>query len=398
VSKYLGRLQDNHNDVIDALIDNREIRNRLKYDLSLSIIDIFELCEKEFSREIRSKIITSGEAFLTQIFSNFLNYKGIPNVLLDAKDFMCVDRAENPNIENIRENLTKVIKNNKDSKLYITQGFICKNHRNQISNLKRGGSDYTATIIGAALDVEEIQIWTDIDGLHNNDPRYVSETHPISHITYSEAADLAFFGAKILHPKTVSPVKEKNIPIILKNTFNPEATGTTISNKIYKKGLKAISAKDDITVFKIKSKRKLVNFEYLKKTFDVFYNNQTPIDMMTTSDVAISLAIDNTKHIHSIVSELKVFSEVSVYNNFCIICVVGQSVLNDKNSFKIFDLLKHTDLRMISYGSSDNNISILVDIKDKISVLNFLNEKLFPLQYKIIRTSVNKKCLKPISI
>ncbi len=385
ITRNLHRLESKHSDVIDELIKDQEIKNILKDGLSTMITEMFEISSQKYSDIVNSKLITFGETLLTYIFSGFLNAEGISNVLLDAKEFMYVDSVENPNIRKVGEKLNKVIESNIHTSLYITQGFVCKNEVEQISHLKRGGSDYSATIIGAALNVSEVQIWTDIDGLHNNDPRYVEETHPISHLTYNEAAELAYFGAKILHPQTISPVVGKDIPVRLKNTFDPEAPGTIISNKTYQKGLKAISAKDNITAIKIKSNRMLMAHGYLRRIFEVFDNYQTSIDMITTSEIAISLTIDNTSNLDEIIKEIETYAEITVDQDHSIICIVGESVINDKNSYRLFEILNFIPVRMVSYGGSNNNISILVDTKDKIQALKFLNEKLFqnPLETAI---------------
>ncbi|WP_062060608.1 aspartate kinase [Aquimarina longa] len=382
ITRNLHKLESKHTDVIDTLIEDQEIRNTLKDGVSIMITEMFEISSQEYSEIINSKIITYGETLLTYIFSGFLNSVGITNVLLDAKEFMHVDVIENPNLDKVGNKLKAILKSKEQSSLYITQGFVCKNEKGQISHLKRGGSDYTATIIGAALYASEVQIWTDIDGLHNNDPRYVDDTHPISHLTYNEAAELAYFGAKILHPQTVSPVVGKDIPVLLKNTFDPEASGTVISNKTYKKGLKAISAKDGITAIKIKSNRMLMAHGYLRRIFEVFDNHNTSIDMITTSEIAISLTIDNINNLDKIIKEIEAYAEITVEQDHSIICIVGESVINDKNSYKLFEILNYIPVRMVSYGGSNNNISLLVDTKDKIPTLRFLNEKLFQTQKK----------------
>ncbi len=380
ITRNLHRLENKHSDVIDALIQDQQIRDNLKDGLSSMITEMFEISSQNYSEVVNSRIITYGETILTYIFSGFLNSVEIPNVVLDAKEFMHVDAVENPNIDKVSKKLTKILEDNIQSSLYITQGFVCRDEQGQISHLKRGGSDYTATIIGAALQASEVQIWTDIDGLHNNDPRYVDGTYPIAHLTYNEAAELAYFGAKILHPQTVSPVVDKDIPVLLKNTFEPEATGTVISNKTYKKGLKAISAKDGITAIKIKSNRMLMAHGYLRRIFEVFDHFQTSIDMITTSEIAISLTIDNTNNLDKIVKEIENYAEVTIEQEHSIICIVGESVINDKNSYRLFEILNYIPVRMVSYGGSNNNISILVDTKDKIPTLRFLNEKLFRIQ------------------
>jgi len=377
ITRSLHALESKHLDVIDALIDDTELRNSLNEGVSTMITEMFEISNQEYSEVLNASILTFGETILTYIFSNFLNITGVANKLISAKEFMYVDNVDNPNISKVGQKLQDILNEGDAKDLYITQGFVCKNHLGEISTLKRGGSDYTATIIGAALDADEVQIWTDIDGLHNNDPRYVESTRPIAHLTYNEAAELAYFGAKILHPQTVSPVVGKDIPVLLKNTFDPVASGTIISNKTYKKGLKAISAKDGITAIKIKSNRMLMAHGYLRRIFEVFDNYHTSIDMITTSEIAISLTIDDTTYIDEIIKEIQGYAEVTVEQNHSIICIVGESVINDKNSHRLFEILNHIPVRMISYGGSNNNISILVETKDKISTLRFLNEKLF---------------------
>ncbi len=377
ITRNLHQLEKKHIDVIDELIEDQEVRNTLKDGVSSIITEMFEISSQKYSEIIESRIITFGETLLTYIFSNFLNSIQVSNILLDAKEFMYVDSVENPNINNVSQKLKAVLDSNSKSSIYITQGFVCKDKLGQITTLKRGGSDYTATIIGAALDASEVQIWTDIDGLHNNDPRYVENTQPIAHLTYNEAAELAYFGAKILHPQTVSPIIGKDIPVLLKNTFDPEATGTVISDRTHQEGLKAISAKDGITAIKIKSNRMLMAHGYLRRIFEVFDKYHTSIDMITTSEIAISLTIDNVKNLDDIVKEIEEYAEVTIEQNHSIICVVGESVIKDKNSYKLFEILNYIPVRMVSYGGSNNNISILVDTKDKISTLKFLNEKLF---------------------
>ena len=384
ITRSLHQLENKHSDVIDALLEDQQLRTKLKHGLSLMITEMFEISNRKYTEEVNSQVITYGETLLTYIFSGFLNSIGVSNVLLDAKEFMHVDTIENPNIDKVSKKLQRVLDACIQSPVYITQGFVCKDEQSRISHLKRGGSDYTATIIGAAVQASEVQIWTDIDGLHNNDPRYVEQTHPIAHLTYNEAAELAYFGAKILHPQTVSPVVNKNIPVLLKNTFEPEAAGTVISSKTHKKGLKAISAKDGITAIKIKSTRMLMAHGYLRKIFEVFDNFQTSIDMITTSEVAISLTIDDINNLDKIVQEIEKYAEITVEQDHSIICIVGESVINDRNSYKLFEILNYIPVRMVSYGGSNNNISLLVDTKDKIPTLRFLNEKLFQTQQEVV--------------
>lgn len=377
ITRSLHGLESKHHDVIDALIEGEEERNRLKEGISNQITTLMELSYKQYSDVLNSQVLTTGETLLTFIFSSFLSEQGIQNTLLDAKEFMHVDQVETPNINKVQQKLSGIVQETPNETLYITQGFVCKDHLGQLGTLKRGGSDYTATIIGAAVSATEVQIWTDIDGLHNNDPRYVENTHPISHLTYEEAAELAYFGAKILHPQTVSPVVDKDIPVLLKNTFDPTATGTIISDRVHTKGLKAISAKDGITAIKIKSNRMLMAHGYLKRIFEVFDKFHTSIDMITTSEIAISLTIDKIDYLEEITKEIQEYAEITVEYDHSIICIVGESVINDKKSYRLFEILNDIPVRMISYGGSNNNISILVDTKDKIATLKYLNTKLF---------------------
>lgn len=262
--------------------------------------------------------------------------------------------------------------------MFITQGYICRNSFGEIDNLKRGGSDYTASLIGAAINASEIQIWTDIDGMHNNDPRIVDKTHPIAQLSFDEAAELAYFGAKILHPSSVLPAKMSNIPVRLKNTMQPEAHGTLINTESSGTGIKAIAAKDNITAIKIKSGRMLLAYGFLRKVFEIFEAYKTPIDMITTSEVAVSVTIDDTKYLNEIIEELKKYGTVDVDTNLTIVCVVGDFIAESKGyALQIFDALQHIPIRMISYGGSLHNVSLLVNTADKKEALISLNNKLF---------------------
>ncbi|WBL24089.1 aspartate kinase [Zunongwangia sp. HGR-M22] len=376
VQDIVDKLKDRHFSAIDQLINDETLNKQTKTFVSGRLQDLLLSANKEYTEVVYAEIVTYGETMLTFIVSQYFTSLGINNVWLDAKEFMEVHNLENPDTDKVGKLLDDYI-SNQTADLYITQGFVCINKRNEISTLKRGGSDYTATILGAAVRATEVQIWTDIDGFHNNDPRHVEGTHPISELTFEEAAELAYFGAKILHPQTVSPVISKGIPIFLKNTFTPEKTGTRISSEIKSKGLKAIAAKDDITAIKIKSNRMLMAHGFLRKIFDVFDNYETSIDMITTSEIAISLTIDNTSNLDQILEELNAYGEITVDRNQSIICVVGESVIEDKSTYKLFELLNDIPVRMISYGGSSNNISILVDTQNKIDTLRSLNQKLF---------------------
>ena len=274
---------------------------------------------------------------------------------------MRIDKANEPDDFYIKQNLQRIIGEALPAEIYITQGFICLDAYGNVANLQRGGSDYTATIIGAVVEADEVQIWTDIDGMHNNDPRFVENTHAISNLSFDEAAELAYFGAKILHPQTVMPAREANIPVRLKNTMDPESYGTLISQETDGDGIKAIAAKDNITAIKIKSARMLLAHGFLKKVFEIFEKYETSIDMITTSEVAVSLTIDNDKNLEAIIEELEKFSLVEVDNQQSIICLVGHSVVKHHETHRLFKVLQDISVRMISYGGSNNNISLLVN-------------------------------------
>ena len=377
VTEILERLRQKHRNLIEELIlDPKE-----KADTQSRIEQMFgqleEVVSGTYNAELDPVVLTFGESFLTFIFSKYLEAEEVNNTLLDAKDFMHVQSLENPNIDTVGNLLKQTLNREIRSEIYITQGFIRIDRFRNINTLKRGGSDYSATIIAAACGAKEVQIWTDIDGFHNNDPRYVENTTALSHLTFEEAAELAYFGAKILHPQTVQPVKERNIPIYLKNTFTPTAAGTKISSEIIGTGLKAISAKDGITAIKIKSNRMLMAHGFLRKIFDVFDKHQTAIDMITTSEIAISLTIDDVRNLDLILNELEAYGEITVEKDHSIICIVGESLIEDKSIYRIFELLNDIPVRMISYGGSKNNISLLVDTKNKVQILQSLNQKLF---------------------
>jgi len=291
---------------------------------------------------------------------------------------MRTDKDGEPDLFYIKENINREINQNPNSNLFITQGFICRNAFGEIDNLKRGGSDYSAALIGAACNASEIQIWTDIDGMHNNDPRYVAHTKPLANLSFDEAAELAYFGAKILHPASVQPCKIANVSVRLKNTMQPKAAGTLVSSKTNNEGIKAIAAKDNITTIKIKSGRMLLAHGFMRKVFEIFETYKTSIDMITTSEVAVSVTIDDTKHINNIVAELKKYGTVKVDKNLSIICVVGNFIAESKGyAVKIFRALQHIPIRMISYGGSSHNVSLLVNTADKKEALNALHQNLF---------------------
>src|SRR5690606_2090807 len=375
----INALHSNYNNVVDGLLQDNGLNKKAK-DYIADVFGFLAACaNKAYSKEIENAILAQGELLSTFMFNCYLQQEGVSAALLPALDFMKIDKTKDPDMAYIKKEITNVLNNAPDADIYITQGFICLDANGNISNLQRGGSDYSATIIGAVLKAEEVQIWTDIDGMHNNDPRYVENTRPISNLSFDEAAELAYFGAKILHPQTVTPVREDNIAVRLKNTMNPDAYGTLISSDTTENGIKAIAAKDGITAIKIKSGRMLQAHGFLKRVFEIFEVYETSIDMITTSEVAVSLTIDDDKNIDKIVSELEKFASIEVDKDQSIICLVGHSVVKHEDTYRLFQILQDVKIRMISYGGSNNNISLLVNSKDKITTLTKLNDYLFEL-------------------
>ncbi len=325
------------------------------------------------------EMVALGELLSTQIFEAFLQEEGISSALLPALDFMVIDEDNEPILKVIEQKLAAVLAPVKDKQIFVTQGFICRNPAGEVDNLKRGGSDYTASLIGGAIQAEEVQIWTDIDGMHNNDPRIVKNTFPIRELSFAEAAELAYFGAKILHPSTITPAKLKGVPVRLKNTMEPSAFGTLISEKSTDVEIKAIAAKDNITAIYIHSTRMLNAYGFLKRVFEVFEKYKTPVDMITTSEVSVSVTIDQTTHLDAIMSELREFAELEDPDmNQVIICIVGNFWADKEGiAIKVLEAIKKIPIRMISYGASEHNISLLVDASHKNDALNALNEGLF---------------------
>lgn len=323
-------------------------------------------------------VVAQGEIISTNMVVNYLREMGVKAVLFNALEFMHTDKNSEPDIAYIKEKLSKLLEENKGYQIYITQGFICRNAYGEIDNLQRGGSDYTASLIGAAIQAEEIQIWTDIDGMHNNDPRIVEKTEAVRQLNFEEAAELAYFGAKILHPTCVQPAKYAGIPVRLKNTIEPKNEGTIINNVLVRGKIKAIAAKDNITAIKIKSSRMLLATGFLRKVFEIFESYQTPIDMLATSEVGISMSIDNDSHIDEIVNELKKYGTVTVDSRMCIVCVVGDLDWNNVGFETLAtDAMKNIPVRMISYGGSNYNISFLIKESDKQRALQNLSNVLF---------------------
>jgi aspartate kinase len=322
--------------------------------------------------------LAQGELISTNLFTAYLQESGSKAALLPALEFMKIDADNEPVLSFTEENLPRFLQQHPDVELFITQGYICRNAKGEVDNLQRGGSDYTATLVGAAIYSEEVQIWTDIDGMHNNDPRVVKRTYPIAEMSFDEAAELAYFGAKILHPTCIRPTQERNIPVRLLNTMAPKEKGTVITEKGSGNAFTAVAAKDGITAINIKSTRMLLAYGFLRKVFEVFEKFKTPVDMITTSEVAVSLTIDNAKHVDEIVKELSSFAVVDVDSNQTIVCVVGNFLAAKPGiAFKVFNALKPIPIRMISYGGSENNISVLIDSQYKNEALNLINEGVF---------------------
>ncbi|MBX2899780.1 MAG: aspartate kinase [Cyclobacteriaceae bacterium] len=326
------------------------------------------------------ELLAQGELISTELFYHHLQEKKIGARLLPALHFMSIDENQEPELEKISERLKPILETMSNVEILVTQGYICRNHRNEIDNLKRGGSDYTASLIGAAIRAKEIQIWTDIDGMHNNDPRVVKKTLPIAELTFDEASELAYFGAKILHPSTIVPAQKYHVPVLLKNTMDEHAAGTIISDKGSRGQFKAIAAKDGITAIKIKSSRMLLAYGFLRKVFEVFERYKTPIDMISTSEVAVSVTIDDNKNLNPILEELKSFGSIEVDSDQSIICIVGNHLSEKEGVLKeVFQSLAVVPIRMVSYGGSPNNISILVSTSQKEKALTLLNSGLFNL-------------------
>src|SRR5882762_6463339 len=335
------------------------------------------LAAGKFDDRSNRELLAQGELISTELFYHHCQERKINARLLPALHFMSIDENQEPELEKIGERLKPILDTMASANMLITQGYICRNHKNEIDNLKRGGSDYTASLIGAAVRAEEIQIWTDIDGMHNNDPRIVKKTLPIAELTFDEASELAYFGAKILHPSTIVPAQKYGVPVRLKNTMDEKAPGTIISDKGTAGHFKAIAAKDNITSINIRSSRMLLAYGFLRRVFEVFEKYKTPIDMITTSEVAVSVTIDDNRFQKEIVSELEQFGTIEVSQNQSIICIVGNRLSDKKSVLKeVFESLADVPVQMVSYGGSHNNISILVETTQKDKALNLLNEGL----------------------
>ena len=377
-NEVVNKLEAKYKQHIDELFSTEEYKQKT-LEFVKSVFDYIRSFTKDIFTLFEEKVIlTQGEIISTNMVTNYLCEQGVKAVLIPALEFMRTDKNSEPDLNYIREKLALQLEANPGQEIYITQGFICRNAYGEIDNLQRGGSDYTASLIGAAVNASEIQIWTDIDGMHDNDPRVVDKTSPVRQLHFEEAAELAYFGAKILHPTCVQPAKYANIPVRLLNTMEPSAPGTLISNETEKGKIKAVAAKDNITAIKIKSSRMLLAHGFLRKVFEIFESYQTPIDMVCTSEVGVSMSIDNTKHLNEIVNDLKKYGTVTVDHDMCIVCVVGDLEWENIGfEAKAIQAMRNIPVRMISFGGSNYNISFLIRESDKKTALQSLSDVLF---------------------
>ena len=377
-SNMIEEMRYKYHDVVNDLYTFDGTRN-IGHDFIVSHFNFLSgFLQGVFTKIQEKAILAQGELISTTLFHLLLQERNIPSVILPALSFMRIDKYGEPDLYYIEENLQRELKNLNGENIIITQGYICRNAYGETDNLKRGGSDFSASLIGAAINASEIQIWTDINGFHNNDPRYVANTHPIRNLSFDEAAELAYFGAKILHPSSVNPAREKNIPVRLKNTMAPDDPGTLITGTCVLEDYKAVAAKDGISAIRIRSDRMLMAYGFLRKVFEIFEAYRTPIDMITTSEVSVSLTIDNSEFIEQIKKDLRELGSVEIEENQSIICIVGDFRTERTGSApEIFEALNTIPLKMISYGGSPYSISILIDSSDKINALRFLNEHLF---------------------
>ncbi|MCX6237384.1 MAG: aspartate kinase [Bacteroidia bacterium] len=373
----ISSLEKKYYNVVFDLYATKEMKEQGKHILEERFEVIKSYTSGVFPEHGGRALLAQGELISTALFALLMQESGYNALLLPALEFMKIDSDKMPDSYFIKDKLNSLLKSTPKADYYITQGFICRNDAGEIDNLQRGGSDYTATLIGAAIRSEEVQIWTDIDGFHDNDPRFVENTKKVDTLSFKEASELAYFGAKILHPQTVLPAMMNDIPVRLKNTMNPPDSGTLITSDSKTKGIKAVAAKDGITAIKVRSGRMLNAYGFLKNIFEIFEFFKTSIDMITTSEVAVSLTIDDPKHLNEIIAELKEYGNVEIDRNQTIVCIVGNMISEEKGlAAKVFTALEDVPIRMISYGGSRNNISVLVNTNDKKATLQALSNKL----------------------
>jgi aspartate kinase len=379
-NEKINQLQQHYRQFVDQLLSQPATRDKGHLVVTEHFDFLHIIGKISFSEALNKDILAQGELLSTRLFSLFLEENGIVHVLLPALEFMSIDQHEEPQLLLIRERLTRLINAHADKKLFITQGYICRNARGEVDNLKRGGSDYTASLVAAALKADVCEIWTDIDGMHNNDPRIVDRTLPIEQLSFDEAAELAYFGAKILHPTCILPAQQENVPVKLLNTMQPDAAGTVIRQEAGSTGVKAVAAKDGITAIKIKSSRMLLAYGFLRKIFEVFEKYKTSIDMITTSEVAVSVTIDSDKFLKEIVQELQPFGTVEVESGQTIVSIVGNEIGQTEHVLeKLFTSIRNIPVTMVSFGGSPHNISLLIPAAYKKEILQALNKGLFGL-------------------
>ena len=376
----IDKLEKHYQDFINELVKKDDTIAKAKSIITEHFEFLNIILRISFSEALSKDILAQGELLSTKLFCIYLEEQGIDHMLLPALEFMTIDHYDEPQIGSIKVKLSQLLTKNKSKNLFITQGYICRNARGEVDNLKRGGSDYSASLIGAAINASVCEIWTDIDGMHNNDPRIVKKTIPVEHMSFDEAAELAYFGAKILHPASIWPAQQFKIPVKLLNTMLPEAKGTTITEEAGSVGVKAVAAKDNIIAIRIKSSRMLLAYGFLRKIFEVFEKYRTPIDMITTSEVAVSLTIDNVANIKEIIKELEPFGTVEIDENQTIISVVGNEIARTEDMVKkLFGSIMNIPVRMVSYGGSPHNISLLIPAEYKTQILQQLNKGMFGL-------------------
>jgi len=376
--QHIDALEQHYQNFIIQLVKTEEAYNKAKYVIAEHFEFLNIILKISFSEALNKDILAQGELLSTKLFGIYLEEQNIDHVWLPALDFMTIDMMDEPQIGSIKVKLTQLLNRYKETKLFITQGYICRNAKGEVDNLKRGGSDYSASLIAAATNASVCEIWSDIDGMHNSDPRIVKNTKPIEQLSFEEAAELAYFGAKILHPASIWPAQYFNIPVKLLNTLQPDAPGTSIKSEAGSVGVKAVAAKDYITAIKIKSSRMLLAYGFLRKIFEVFEKYRTSIDMVTTSEVAVSLTIDNDAYLKEIIKELELFGTVEVDTNQTIVSIVGNQITETKDVLRIiFETIPDIPVRMVSYGGSRHNISLLISREYKEKTLQQLNTGLF---------------------
>ncbi|MBS7352795.1 MAG: aspartate kinase [Muribaculaceae bacterium] len=374
----INNLESKYAKTIDELYANEETKEEARRGVKACFNYIRSFTKDIFTLFEEKEILAQGEIMSTIMMNLYMHELGVKSVIIPALDYMKTDKNGEPETHYIREKLSNLLDKNPDAELFITQGYICRNAYGEVDNLQRGGSDYSASLIGAAVNAEEIEIWTDIDGMHNNDPRYVDNTRPVEMLNFEEAAELAYFGAKILHPTCIQPAKLNNIPVRLLSTLEPTAKGTLIGNITVNTPIKAVAAKDNITAIKIKSGRMLLAYGFLRKVFEIFESHKTPIDMVVTSEVGVSVTIDNEKNLDGILDDLRKFGTVTIDRDMVIICVVGDLEWQNRGyESKVMTALKDIPVRMISFGGSNYNISFLVRKEDKVAALKSLSKELF---------------------